>query len=227
MQKRSHKLILLVTGMFLLAGLESALMPVQPRGGTRLEIKAGSTGLGFYGSYHLPSAAQLGNGTFGGMLSFQLGLGRHLGLEIAASYSQFKTTGSESGLQEGSLLRIPLQLSLKGRLPLGKLTIFLLGGAHYALNQFSLKDTITNNWSRAGFTVEEAVESGLGFQGGLGCEFAFSRSLALGFDARYLVAKGEGEFRMTDHKTGESASGPLSEIQLDQMVFSLGLIWYL
>ncbi len=95
--------------------------------------------LGLNGGYAMPSNSNYKGGI---AMGFQLGfgLGEHFAVEIGVSRFRGNVVGTADGLSAGSLTRMPIELSLQLRFPLGskKLVPYIFAGGGYSLNSFDL-----------------------------------------------------------------------------------------
>jgi len=181
-------------------------------------------GVGLAAGFAKPSDSLFSGGVSAGLV-FSIGLMKYLAVELQGGYFMSGVEGSADGLSKGTLNVIPLQLSLLVRYPVagGRLMPFLEMGGGYYLNNFALDSELSEDWEQIGFTMEEEVESTLGFHFGLGFDYFLSRNLALGLGFRYGLAKAEAGWSLTDIASSIEASGDLESIGLNPLTIALRL----
>lgn len=196
------------------------------RNAEKKKVGSSRIGLGVLGGYGLFSNSQYSGGAAFGA-TFTFGFSRNIAIELAGIYLKGAVAGNHDTLSKGKLTTVPLQLSLMGRLPIGKMiTPYILAGGNYFLNSFTLDSTVTDGWNAVGFTLTEKVDKSFGFHFGGGLEFALSKSLSAGADARYCIAKANGNWSMKDNKSNIETSGTLSDLNLNNMIFSFALKYF-
>ena len=192
------------------------------------EPKAGSSriGLGLMGGYGLFSDNNYNGGVAFGA-TFTFGFSRNIAIELGGIYLKGAVAGNTDTLAKGKLTTVPLQLSLMGRLPIGKMiTPYILAGGNYFLNSFTLDSTVTDGWNAVDFTLTEKVDKSFGFHFGGGLEFALSKSLSAGADVRYFIAKTKGNWSLKDNKSPVESIGTFSDLKLDALMFAVGLKYF-
>ncbi|MBN2206403.1 MAG: outer membrane beta-barrel protein [Candidatus Aminicenantes bacterium] len=187
------------------------------------------TGLGLTAGYALPSG--YGSGVaLGG--SFRFGFSANFGVEISALYFQSavdepEAEDRESGLSQGKLTVIPVELSLVGRFPVSsKLTPYILAGGGYFLNTFKIDGAVKSGWEGLGFAIEEKLDNSFGFHVGAGLDFFLAPKLAAGLTVRYSLSKAKGSWSLREAATDIEAKGNLSGLDLKPLVFGLGLRYF-
>ena len=207
--------------------LVSFARPIEADAETAIRSERSRIGLGILAGYGLFSNSFFGNGVAFGA-TFTYGLGRNIAVELAGLYLSESNDPDPKTVSQGRLTTIPLQLSLLGRLPLGKkLTPYVLAGVSYFLNRFNLDDTVDQSWHDLGFSRKEEVDSAVGFHVGAGLEYVIGKDLSAGFGVRYLLGKADGEWSITDDQSAVEAAGTFSGLDLNTLVFSAGLKYFL
>jgi len=145
-------------------------------------------------------------------------------LELGASRWSLPSAGMADGLSLGKIAALPIELSLRARLPLGaKLNLLGDAGLGYAFHSFTIDEDLAQSWTEVGFVIEESAKSGLAAHLGAGLELVLSPGMSVDISARYYLLRSSGEWSITDAYSGESASGTLESLNLDSLTFSLGL----
>lgn len=180
--------------------------------------------LGLNGGYAMPSNSNYKGGI---AMGFQLGfgLGEHFALEIGVSRFQGDVVGTADGLSAGSLTRMPIELSLQLRFPLGskKLVPYIFAGGGYSLNSFDLDSSVSAPWTALGITLAEKANSAAAFHAGAGLDFFVSEKFALNLNFKYLLSSTSGSWTQTDIGSKAAASGDLSNISLNTLFINFGL----
>ncbi|MFW6128840.1 MAG: OmpW family outer membrane protein [Candidatus Aminicenantaceae bacterium] len=177
---------------------------------------------GIKGGYAMLSEAKYSGGiTYGA--SFTFSIMEYVAVEVSGMMFQSDVEGDVSGLSQGSLSSIPIQLSIQGRFPVGEIVPYVSGGAGYFLNSFTLNEELVNNWDSLGFDIEESVDPSFGFHFGAGVDVFFSPNIGLNLDFKYCIASMEGSWKLTDQATSTEVSGTLSDLNLNSMIFTAGL----
>jgi outer membrane protein W len=180
--------------------------------------------LGLSGGYGMPSDTNYKGGmAFGFQIG--LGLGEHFAVEIGLAGMKGDVVASETGLSAGSLSRMPIDLSLQFRLPLGgrKLVPYIFAGGGYSLNSFTLNSAAAAPWTALGITLEEKAKSAAAFHGGVGLDFFVTGKLAINLNVKYLFSKASGSWSQTDTGSHTVASGTLSDLSLNTLFINFGL----
>jgi outer membrane protein W len=176
-------------------------------------------GIGLFNSYY-------GNGVSCGV-TFSYGFSKNIAIELAGLFISGNGENDPNTLPEGKLTIMPLQLSLLGRFPLGrKLTPYVLAGASYYLNSFSLDSMVANNWNMLGLTLTENVKNAFGFHFGTGLEYKLSPALSVALDLRYFLGKAKGDWSIRDNTSAVETAGTFSGLNLNTMVCFLGLKYF-
>jgi hypothetical protein len=184
---------------------------------------------GLFGGFALTTEANYGNGiAFGGHLGFELT--PNIAVELRATRFSFDVTGSDTGLSNGKMTVMPLELNIQGRLPVGnKLVPYVAVGGGYGLNTFDLDPGLLSDWNAVGMTIEETVKAGLAIFAGLGLDFAImpgpnpGQGLFINLEARYMMSKTSGSWTLTDQVSKISTGADLKDLKLDTIMFGLGL----
>lgn len=167
---------------------------------------------------------------FGGQ--FNLILMKNLGICVEGLYFSQSEEGSSAFLEDGGLSPgktsvIPIKLSIQGRFPLSsQLTPYILAGAGYYLNSFSLDSSFESTWNNLGFTIEETVNGALGFHGGAGLDFFLNEAMAANLDIRYVYLKPKGSWTITDQLSSAATSGDIENINLSSVLIGLGFKFF-
>ena len=177
---------------------------------------------GLGGGYALATdSAYAGGFSFSGQIGFLIG--RNFAIELSGTYIlKGDVTGTAAGLSQGSLSRIPLELSFQGRFPIGKIVPYVMAGAGYVLHTFDLDASLVSQWSTVGFTIEEKVDNAFSAHFGAGVDFYITPMLAINLNAKYLLPFGaKGSWSLTD-MGGTEASGTL-DLKLGMIMFGTGV----
>ncbi len=176
------------------------------------------------GGYALPTDKNYAQAfAYGAGLSYDLH--KYFAIELSGIRYESSVVGSGDGLSKGTLAVLPLEVSLKGQLPLsgGRFTPYFAVGAGYSIYQFTLDPQIAADWEKVGFRITEKLDNSIGFHFGAGLEVALNRSLALVFDARFRFAEGNAAWTMTDQTGNEEISGNLEKLDQGSIVLGIGL----
>jgi len=176
------------------------------------------------GGYALPTGKNYaGAFAYGAGLSFDLH--QYFAIEVGAFRYESSVTGSADGLSKGTLAVLPLEVSLKGRMPLsgGRFTPYFAVGAGYFIHQFNLDSQIAADWEKVGFSIAEKLENAIGFHFGVGLDVALSPSLAVVIDVRYRFAESKATWTMTDLTGQEETSGALDKLDQGSIALGIGL----
>jgi opacity protein-like surface antigen len=176
------------------------------------------------GGYALPTDKNYAQAfAYGAGLSYDLH--KYFAIELSGIRYESSVVGSVDGLSKGTLAVLPLEVSLKGQLPLsgGRFTPYFAVGAGYSIYQFTLDPQIAADWEKVGFRITEKLDNSIGFHFGAGLEVALNRSLALVFDARFRFAEGNAAWTMTDQTGNEEISGNLEKLDQGSIVLGIGL----
>ncbi len=189
------------------------------RGNSRLSLGI-STGYGLFSNSHIGSSPALG-------ASFSLALRRNLAIELAGSFLKAKTENDPQTFYKGSLTAVPLQLSLVWRFAFGrKLTPYALAGGSYFLNHFSLDSTMVDAWNGVGMTLTEKVNNAPGFHFGAGMDYSLNKTLSVGLDVRYFLAKTKGSWSIRDNSGALETAGSFAGVSLNALVGSIALKYF-
>ncbi len=178
---------------------------------------------GLGGGYALATDSNYKGGIF---FSGQVGflIGRNFAIELSGSYvMKGDVTGTAAGLSQGSMTRIPLELSFQGRFPIGKIVPYLMAGVGYVLHTFDLDAAVVSDWSAVGFTIDEKVDNAFSAHFGTGVDFYITPMLAINLNAKYLLPFGaKGSWSLTD-MGGTAASGTLDGLKLGLIMIGTGV----
>ncbi len=176
--------------------------------------------------YAMLSEENYGSGfKYGGSLC--LGITKSIAIELSGLRFQSNVEGNPEALSEGKLSIIPIQLSIKARfLMAGRFVPYVLGGGSYYLSSFALDEGIISNWDAFGFNIEEKVENAIGFHFGAGIDLFLTKNIALNADLKYCIAKTKGSWTLTDQFAGIETSGNLEDLNLNSLMFGVGLKFY-
>ncbi len=156
--------------------------------------------------------------------NFCLGIIEYLSLEVSGLRFQNDVGGSFEGLSKGKLTVLPIQLSIQARLPVTRRFVpYIQGGGGYYLNSFALDGEISATWDALGFDVEEKIKNSFGYHFGAGLDFFITEKIAISADFKYCIVKGKGSWSFTDQIIGTVISGDLENLNLDTIMFGLGL----
>ncbi len=180
-------------------------------------------GLGLNGGYALPSeGAYGGNPAFG--LSLAYYLNSHMALEMSAYRTSSRVEESLEGLSAGRLTAFPLSISLLGRYPItDRVVPYGTAGAVFHFNSFRVCSRCLETWDALGIDIQERMENALGFQVGGGVDYMLGRALGLNVEVRYHFMKSGGTWAMTDRLSGLETSGELKDLNLNALVFRVGV----
>ena len=162
---------------------------------------------------------------FGATISY--GISKNLAVELAGLFFAGKGENDPLTLPEGTLTIMPLQLSLQGRFPLGrKLGSYLLAGGSCFLNSFSMDSRVEAGWKDVGITLEENVHTAFGFHFGAGLEYALRKTMAVVLDVRYCLGQAKGDWSITDNASAVESAGTFSGLDMNTLIFSIGLKYF-
>jgi hypothetical protein len=179
--------------------------------------------LGFLGGYAVPLNSNHGSGIAYGA-QFSLDLSPSLALELGALRYQSAVASSGDGLSQGTLGVLPLAIALTAHFPLGdKLQFFIGGGGDIILTQYTQDAVAAHDWNDVGFALSQKLDIAYGFHFRSGLELKVSPGVGLSFEARYLGATAKGTWTITDSLGGPSLSGAITGLNLNTVVFGLGL----
>ncbi len=201
------------------AALSAILLMIIATGSSQAAVH-----ISLLGGYALPTQKNYAQAfAYGAGLSFDLH--KYFAIELSGIRYESSTAGSEDGLSKGTLAVLPLEVSLKGQLPLsgGRFTPYFAVGAGYSIYQFSLDPQIVADWEKVGFRITEKLDNAIGFHFGGGLEVALNRSLALVIDARFRFTEGKAAWTMTDQTSKEEISGELEKLDQGSLVLGIGL----
>jgi len=154
---------------------------------------------------------------------------KFLAIELAGGYFSINEEGDTTdpnALLEGKLTTIPLQFSLLFRFEMDKIAPYIGGGVGYYLNSYEIESTITDAWNALGFTIEDAVDPGLGYHAGAGLDFLLSGNLAVNLDFKYILLNPDGTWTITDQISTTSATGDLADLNFSTFTVALGIKFF-
>jgi opacity protein-like surface antigen len=179
--------------------------------------------IGLMGGY--ASMSEYGGGiAYGGTIGIDLM--KYVAVEIKGTRFQGGTyAGAADGLSQGVMTRMPLEFHIQGRIPLmnGKLIPYLAVGAGFGLNSYEVDAGLIQEWSDLNMTLAETVENKLIVPViGLGFDFALMPNFVVNLEGRYLIGKANGSWSLTENNSGLEATGTLTDLNMNTMVFGLG-----
>ncbi|MCX6561510.1 MAG: outer membrane beta-barrel protein [Candidatus Aminicenantes bacterium] len=175
------------------------------------------------GGYALTTNAHIGGGVAFGLL-LSLPIARGLSLELGASRLQVSTSDDPDGLSAGSVSLIPIEVGLRGRIPLGqKMALFAAAGAGITLPHFAFDAGLVKSWTDIGFSLEEKLDLSFSASARCGLEAALTPRLGLVLEAGYRFCRAKGSWAIRDAVGSESVSGTFTGLNLDSIVLGLGL----
>lgn len=205
----------LITGF---SALVSLAAPIESIRETSAPMDNSRLGAGILGGVGLLNSYSGVGMAFGATLSY--GFSKNIAIELAGLFISGKGKYDPESLSQGRLTVIPLQLSLVGRFPLNrKLTPYLLAGGSFFLISFA-------QWHELGMTLTEKVNNAFGFHFGGGLEYALRQTLSMTFDLRYCLGKAKGSWSIRDDATAIESEGTFSGLNLNTMIFSVGLKYF-
>ena len=146
---------------------------------------------------------------------------------MGAQYFQTNVEASQESLSKGKLSVIPITISIQGRFPTkSHITPYILAGGSYYFNKFYLDNEIISSWNGIGFDIAEKVENSMGFHFGAGIDFFIIENIALNIDARYYIAESKGIWTLADQVSNTEISGDLEKLNLNSIIFGVGLKLY-
>jgi hypothetical protein len=180
--------------------------------------------LGLTGGFALPTDSAY-KGAVAAGLQAGMGFGKYFAVELAVSWLNGGVDGTDEGLSQGSLTRLPIELSLQGRYPVadGKFIPYIFAGGGYALHFFKLDASISDPWTAVGITIEEKVKGAPVFHAGLGFEFMFAPKMALQVNFKYLISSPDATWSQTDTVTGVEHAEDITSLSLSMIIINAGL----
>ena len=180
-------------------------------------------GIGFFGSYAMPSEGNYGSGIAYG-LNLHLGITTNIALELGGLRYQSDTARSPAGLSDGMLSVIPIQLSIQVRIPILKIIIpYIRGGVGYSMNNFTVNSELATQWNNLGYDIIETVENSIEYHFGAGIDLLVHNNIALNGDVRYLVSNTKGTWTFENQIISEENSGDLNKLNLNSIIIGFGL----
>ncbi|MFQ6083359.1 MAG: OmpW family outer membrane protein [Candidatus Aminicenantia bacterium] len=184
------------------------------------------SGIGIRAGYAMPSEEKYGSGLKYGA-NFCFGITKNIAIELSGLRFQSNVEEDPEALSKGKLSAIPIQLSIQGRFPINNQFVpYVLGGAGYYLNSFTFDEDLTDAWDALGFDIEEKVENTTGFHFGAGIDYFFTDNIALNADIRYCIVKTKGSWTITDQIGGTETSEDLEDLNLNSIMFGVGLKFF-
>lgn len=185
--------------------------------------------LGLSASYAKHLTSDFGGGLAPGF-SLAYDLSPMFAVEFRGVLFSSTVTGSATSLSQGKMKMMPLELAAVARFGAGKkLVPYAVLGGGYGLHSFTLDSTLVNAWSNVGLTLSESIKKGMTIGIGAGLDFALQKKekpgqgIFLNLEVRYLMAKSDGSWTMTDSASQEKATGTLSKLKLDSFLVGLGV----
>jgi outer membrane protein W len=156
--------------------------------------------------------------------SGEIDLNSFLAVGFRAARTSLPLGQSDSGLGNGRLTLIPVEVFLQFRWPgKGRFKPYLCVGGGYSFNSQSLASAVTNGWASVGLTAEEKVENSLVALAGGGLDFAITPRLLIFAHAQVYFVPVNGTWSLRDSATEETISGSLAEENLNAVVAGAGL----
>jgi len=190
---------------------------------------AGAIRLGISASYAKHLTSDFGSGLAPGF-SLAYDLTPMFAVELRGALFGSTVTASATGLSAGKMSMTPLELAAVARFGAGKkLVPYAALGLGYGLHSFTLDSTIVNAWSNVGLSLSESIKKGMTISLGAGLDFALKQGekpgqgIFLNLEVRYLMAKSDGSWSLTDNASQEKATGTLSKLKLDSFLVGLGV----
>jgi len=207
----------------------------QPEISSRIPPKIKSTkeitvtprsGIGIFASYAMLSEEDYGSGLAFGV-NFQLGITKNLAVELSGLKYQSNTDRNLTGLSEGSLSLMPIQLSIQARFPISNNIIpYIRGGVGYSMNNFTINSGVTTQWNNLGYDIKETIENSIEFHFGAGIDLLVHKNTALNGDIRYLISNTNGTWTFMNHIINTENSGNLNDLNLNTFIIGFGLKYF-
>jgi len=204
-------------------------MPM-PAVGSRTGYRPGPTRLVTFAAqagYAFPGESSYGSDiSFGGGVGFLVN--RFVSVELGLVRYPSQAESSPQGLSAGRLTLMPVYFSVQGRYPLtNRITPYAQVGVAYNFLDFKLCSQCQAAWDDLGFVVAEDVDNSLGFQVGAGLDYGITPTIAVNADLRYHILSGQGTWSLSDQFSSVLQSGELSDLNLNALVFRVGVKLFL
>ena len=185
--------------------------------------------LGLSGGYAKHLESNFGSGLAPGF-SLAYDLTPMFSIELRGALFTSTVTGSTTSLSQGKMTMVPVEIAVVARFGAGKkLVPYAAIGGGYGLHSFKLDGQIVTDWSNLGLTLTESIKKGATILIGAGLEYALKagpkpgQGIFLSLEARYLMAKADGSWNLTDNASQEKATGVLGGLKLDSLLIGLGV----
>lgn len=181
------------------------------------------SGIGIFASYAMPSDEDYGSGLAFGV-NFHLGITKNITVELGGLKYQSNIDRNPTGLSEGKLSVLPIQLSIQARFPISnKIIPYIRGGVGYSMNNFTINKGVTTQWNNLGYDIKEKVENSIEFHFGAGIDLLVHKNIALNGDVRYLISNTKGTWTFVNQIINTENSGNLNELNLNTFTIGFGL----
>lgn len=181
------------------------------------------SGIGIFASYAMPSEGDYGSGLAFGV-NFHLGITKNITVELGGLKYQSNINRNPTGLSEGKLSVLPIQLSIQARFPVSnKIIPYIRGGVGYSMNNFTINNEVTTQWNNLGYDIKETVENSIEFHFGAGIDLLVHKNIALNGDVRYLISNTKGTWTFVNQIINTENSGTLNELNLNTFTIGFGL----
>lgn len=156
--------------------------------------------------------------------TFTLNILRNFAIELSIFRFPGKSKGGINDLSKGSLEFLPIQIGLRLQGNIGKYIIpYVNVGGDYFLNKFKIDSQIKNQWQNLGFDINENILNNFSAHIGGGLDFSLSKYILLEVGAKYCFANTNGEWEFKDNFSGEIVKGKLEKLELNPLIFNIGL----
>jgi hypothetical protein len=174
------------------------------------------------GGYAHGLNAKIGGG-FAAGLGYEISITRGFSFEIGASYAQLNTEDNPVGLRTGIVRLVPIEVGLRGRLPLGKyIALYAGAGAGLALPFSSIDSSLEEKWTAIGFSLTEKLNPGFSASGRCGLEVVLTSQMRFILEAGYRFLRAGGSWTISDNLGSDSAEGTFSGLNLDSVFGGVG-----
>lgn len=195
--------------------------PSKTKAPKEITVKPRS-GIGIFASYAMPSEGDYGSGLAFG-LNFHLGITKNIAVELGGLAYKSNIERNPTGLSQGKLSVIPIQLSLQARFPVSsKIIPYIRGGAGYSMNNFTINNGVTTQWNNLGYDIIETVENSIEYHFGAGIDILVHKNIALNGDVRYLISNTKGTWTFKNQVINTENSGNLNELNLNTFTIGIG-----
>jgi outer membrane protein W len=203
----------------------SSRIPPKIKSTKEITVKPRS-GIGIFASYAMLSEKNYGSGLAFGV-NFQLGITKNLAIELGGLKYQSNTERNPTGLSEGSLSLMPIQLSMQARFTVSnKIIPYIRGGVGYSMNNFTINSRLTSQWNSLGYDIKETVENSIEFHFGAGIDLLVHKNIALNGDIRYLISNTNGTWTFMNQIINTENTGNLNDLNLNTFIIGFGLKYF-